>query len=512
MEKIFFILSFFFCSSSAVIYQLNETEYIRMPPLFHLDPYERCILKKGGIYCTVEVDLVADDHNDLLQLIKEYSERTETHYNHTRLHHGICVTNLCKPYLDQNPEADLKLTIEKCLNDTFEKEYGLKTRINDDVLCSNKERDWFKKLETGDIIVAVICLSLIILNLCGTAYDLLFMKKENLEDSEHPYTVEIRFKEDPSCFCEPGVDQTVIHLVAQCPAFGGLRLEFECRALTIAFVIIEHSLLPFVMVPDNVHFFEKTYKQHLYHLLMDATVLVQTFFVISGCLLAYHIQMYGEKEKITWKLIPKGILLRWLRLTPSYAIVLIVTMTWFRFAGSGPLWHTLTDGDVENCRRYGWKNLLYINNYFDQVQCMGHTWYLAADMQLFVLGTFTLVLAKNRDIYRPILEWRGWVTPARISYSAYLLHLMVIQILSGSRTTLIHITVPQIVLICIGTALISYLAAFPFSLIVEAPLAQLVKLILPNGDKDEKKPDCESGNDISPHKENSKIVSIQTCF
>ncbi|XP_068631438.1 uncharacterized protein [Battus philenor] len=36
------------------------------------------------------------------------------------------------------------------------------------------------------------------------------------------YLYRFKLKEDPSCFCEPGVDQTAIHLVAECPAFGGL--------------------------------------------------------------------------------------------------------------------------------------------------------------------------------------------------------------------------------------------------------------------------------------------------
>ncbi|XP_068619710.1 uncharacterized protein Kcmf1 isoform X2 [Battus philenor] len=37
------------------------------------------------------------------------------------------------------------------------------------------------------------------------------------------YLHRFKLKEDPSCFCEPGVGQTVVHLVAHCPAFGRLR-------------------------------------------------------------------------------------------------------------------------------------------------------------------------------------------------------------------------------------------------------------------------------------------------
>ncbi|XP_013136933.1 PREDICTED: nose resistant to fluoxetine protein 6-like [Papilio polytes] len=124
---------------------------------------------------------------------------------------------------------------------------------------------------------------------------------------------------------------------------------------------------------------------------------------MSGCLFAYNLELLAEKQKITWTMIPKGIILRWLRLTPSYAVVLAVTTTWLRFAGSGPLWQSTVGVEVKDCRRDGWLNLIYLNNYIDESQCMPQTWYIAADMQLYVLGLIIFCLVTTAVARRVVL-------------------------------------------------------------------------------------------------------------
>ncbi|XP_013162683.1 PREDICTED: nose resistant to fluoxetine protein 6-like isoform X2 [Papilio xuthus] len=175
------------------------------------------------------------------------------------------------------------------------------------------------------------------------------------------------------------------------------------KVITIVLVVFLHSLVPFVTILDNTQFLETAYNNILYHFLCDGTVTVQTFFMISGCLTSYNLRVISE-ENTLWKKIPIFILLRWLRLTPIYAITLAITASWLRFAGSGPMWHKLIESEVKDCRRDSWQNMLYINNYFDNTRCMAHTWYVAADMQLFVLGIFTLVMTRS-DQRRQVVLW-----------------------------------------------------------------------------------------------------------
>lgn len=56
-----------------------------------------------------------------------------------------------------------------------------------------------------------------------------------------------------------------------------------------------------------------------------------------------------------------------------------------KFMSFGPIYNI--DHDTTICRDYGWRNLLYINNFFDQTECcLGQTWYLANDMQFYILS------------------------------------------------------------------------------------------------------------------------------
>ncbi|CAK1584165.1 unnamed protein product [Parnassius mnemosyne] len=601
----------------------SGTEYVRMPPLYHLDPYEPCVYKPNGLYCTVEIDLVSDgstdEGNELMEMIREYSARTETHFNHTRLHRGICVTDICQKYLAQNTTEDLKIVLEGCLNSSFWEKYKLKTRINEDLVCKNKNQSF--ELEPADIGVAVIVICLVILNISGIIYDYFNFKKK-----DHEVNKLLR------CF---SIRHNWLKLVAPVAnrnetRFKRLKSFNGLRAITIFLVITEHAILPFMVALDNTLFLEDMYHNILYHLYLDGTIVVQTFFIISGCLLAYYLQIWSEKKDLNWKMIPKGIIKRWLRLSPSYAVVLAISSTWLRLFGSGPLWDQIVNSEVQDCRRDGWLHLIYINNYIDNSICMIHSWYLAADMQLYIFGLVLLILVqteyarkvalavifvialiipalhtyvqnlnayflpypesirsffvadptfnhtykrghtnlasyilglvlgllihkmqkekfnikkyrkfkflywaifpvgigvilcsglfymdgaspplllkavysglvkpvygvlvsllilgmvfKMENIYRGILEWQGWTSSARVSYSAYIIHMLLIRSIIGSTTTLFHMTFPYLMLIQVGTGILCYLVAFPFWILIEAPIAQLVNLMMPMKD------------------------------
>ena len=50
---------------------------------------------------------------------------------------------------------------------------------------------------------------------------------------------------------------------------------------------------------------------------------------------------------------------------------------------------------VASCRDYWWSNLLFINNFYPSeydLQCLPWAWYLAVDMQLFIVTLFLLIL------------------------------------------------------------------------------------------------------------------------
>ena len=122
---------------------------------------------------------------------------------------------------------------------------------------------------------------------------------------------------------------------------------------------------------------------------------VETFFVISGFLLAYimlrKLKQCGGFRKFPWGFF---YLFRFWRISPAFYIVFLVYWK-FIFSGlfSGPLWLNpeMTGSRAETCDKDWWRLLLYIHNFADLKMCFSPTWWLAADMQMYVFSPLLLV-------------------------------------------------------------------------------------------------------------------------
>ena len=123
---------------------------------------------------------------------------------------------------------------------------------------------------------------------------------------------------------------------------------------------------------------------------------VDTFFVISGFLLAYtmfrKLKQSGGARKFKWGFF---YLFRFWRLSPTYYIVFLVYWK-FIFGGyfTGPLWanaEMVGSAYAEDCHLVWWKLLLYVQNFADDKGCFTPTWFLAADMQMYAFSPFLLV-------------------------------------------------------------------------------------------------------------------------
>ncbi|GIY26702.1 nose resistant to fluoxetine protein 6 [Caerostris extrusa] len=78
-----------------------------------------------------------------------------------------------------------------------------------------------------------------------------------------------------------------------------------------------------------------------------------------------------------------------IRLTPVYMLLIVFNTLMFKNTGSGPFWGD--DSDIDACKQHWWWNLLYINNFLPlESMCTTWTWYLANDMQFFLMGVILL--------------------------------------------------------------------------------------------------------------------------
>nr|XP_034835579.1 O-acyltransferase like protein-like [Maniola hyperantus] len=398
MLKVCVCLVFWFGQTFGVIYQLNETEYERLPRLFELENYEKCMEDPGGIYCVANLDLYADSKNDLYTLIQEYSEFTLKHYNYSRIDRGVCVTRTCKSYasnagLDIN--RDLREILEGCLNETLVNKYDIMARVLNMNCVSEKNKDQLN-LDYTDYIFLGVFIILVVLSLVGSYCEIYSNDKNN----------ELKHKKGVSandvllCFSIPRNYKGLTTIAESEPRVNVFKSVHAFRTIVTFFTVNCHVVF---MIGNSFsadpHSFEKAYEYVLGRISFSGTNIVQVFFFSTGMLLTYFMQVSTETRQVTWNLIPKIIFMRWWRLTPSAAMVVAFSATWMRHLASGPLWDFhITHGSSAQCRQFFWAHVLYFNNYIpEDTFCVLQTWYIAADMQLFIVGVLIHFAIRNRS-------------------------------------------------------------------------------------------------------------------
>ncbi|XP_017880967.1 nose resistant to fluoxetine protein 6-like [Ceratina calcarata] len=140
-------------------------------------------------------------------------------------------------------------------------------------------------------------------------------------------------------------------------------------------------------------------------ILTNATYSVDTYFFISGFLLSYILLKEIEKEQkpkslpVRLKDLVLGIFKRYIRLTPAYLVVMLLSILNFNWYDKVSLFPA-SENEASLCSKYWWRNLLYIHNFYDFDQmCLSWSWYLATDMQFFIFGTLLMmVLTKYYNV------------------------------------------------------------------------------------------------------------------
>lgn len=120
---------------------------------------------------------------------------------------------------------------------------------------------------------------------------------------------------------------------------------------------------------------------------------VDTFFLLSGILCSYLFMKEIAKRggKIQGSFMAKFYIHRLWRITPPYALMIMVAAALTRYMGSGPF-YPYEKGLDPNCRTNWWTNLLYVNNLVNTPKmCFGISWYLANDMQFYFFSPLLLI-------------------------------------------------------------------------------------------------------------------------
>jgi peptidoglycan/LPS O-acetylase OafA/YrhL len=174
-------------------------------------------------------------------------------------------------------------------------------------------------------------------------------------------------------------------------------------------VVLYHSVLEQFEIEVLINFdsMQELLAGKQYIIVYTASYAVSAFFWVSGFIMTYFFLVELEKNSsFTIIDLLKMYLNRYIRLTPPIIFVIFFFMSFQQYLGSGPLFYNIENNSVmKDCRNYFSTNLLYLNNWipaFKGNSCLSPSWYLAVDMQFFLLFSVIILL------YSKVSKFLGW--------------------------------------------------------------------------------------------------------
>jgi hypothetical protein len=143
-------------------------------------------------------------------------------------------------------------------------------------------------------------------------------------------------------------------------------------------------------------------RKFIFPILASGLFSVDVFFYMSGFMFCLGFQKYLNKminkiQLLAFALFHRYVIGRYLFIILGIGFIL-------PFLGSGAIFEyvvILTD----KCTSNFWYNLLYINNFTDRdSMCSGHTWYLANDMQFFLISIILFIFLNKGKIQIMIIN------------------------------------------------------------------------------------------------------------
>ncbi|XP_058064194.1 nose resistant to fluoxetine protein 6 isoform X2 [Anopheles bellator] len=122
-----------------------------------------------------------------------------------------------------------------------------------------------------------------------------------------------------------------------------------------------------------------------------AAIFTDPFIMFSGFLTTFSfVERLAKGHRIRLHQEYAGRLLR--IVPPLGALILFCTFV-LPFLSDGPLWNLVVTNHGDICKRYWWRNLLFIHNYFGfQNMCLTHTHHVGIDTELFCVAPLFIYL------------------------------------------------------------------------------------------------------------------------
>ncbi|XP_058833864.1 nose resistant to fluoxetine protein 6-like [Topomyia yanbarensis] len=456
VPKIYVLFTFLVTACSptfSLTASFNMTEYYTIPNMYKYDDYDRCMQEFDvkAVFCLVDTTIKPNTTATIWPLIQKFSNDSKRSFRHDRLQRGLCM-NWCsklmakydrgtqmKYYLanfNQSSEItfdpntfrqalDWRMKYKKlanqCVNFELKRQYSIMGYSTVEYCVTNQEQD---PVDFLDAIFLVILGTIILLMSLSSLYDYKLKRKYFDMTSREYYrtTVPRGLSQKLVAFSIPRNWQILI-AKRRSTLCKDLRFLQGARFLVMYLVIAGHCMVFNCIFPlINPEYVEFNYRRLITMLLFNGLTVVQTYFTISGFLLAVQFADYCEKSKsFTMKDFFASILYRYLRLAPLYAFMILLDATWLYKLQDGPVWKRVAETERTFCRNNWWANLLFANNYFTVDEpCLQQGWYLATDFQLFILGLLLLAFIRRfPKLLRPTMVIAiafAYISPALVAY------------------------------------------------------------------------------------------------
>eukprot|EP00914_Ancora_sagittata_P010957 GHVO01021415.1.p1 GENE.GHVO01021415.1~~GHVO01021415.1.p1 ORF type:complete len:739 (+),score=18.62 GHVO01021415.1:50-2218(+) len=223
---------------------------------------------------------------------------------------------------------------------------------------------------------------------------------------------------------------------------GDLGAIHGIRLFSLSWVLLDHSFAFPVLFCENLMSFTSWAEDFSFQAVLNSSVSVDSFFFLSGTLVSYLLlREIAKREgpmKVSWN---KLYFHRYWRLTPTLVLALAFLICVLPFMGEGPFWRP--EALTGPCEGTWWCIPLYINNlYRPGCQCMVWVWYLANDMQFFIIAPLLIIPLYKKPVLGVILN---------------------VAVIAGS---------------CVASGVITYMKSFPadFPMVLTGPaIVQIVQ-------------------------------------
>jgi peptidoglycan/LPS O-acetylase OafA/YrhL len=123
---------------------------------------------------------------------------------------------------------------------------------------------------------------------------------------------------------------------------------------SLFWVIVGHSFSFGIVYLSNVYDLLTASRNIAFQLITSDVLSVDTFFLLSGFLTAIHFVRQVRKEKLTFRMMILYYIHRYLRLTPTFILVMFVSIYLTPYFGHRPLYPIQQGFEPDGCRNGYW--------------------------------------------------------------------------------------------------------------------------------------------------------------